>query len=69
MIEFILIISIYSNAMSTDVAASITTVPLPFKTEEECNAAGLKAKNGLIEGVSLNKSISFVCVSRLVDKK
>ena len=55
--------------MSTDVAAAITSVPVTFKTEEECNAAGLKTKNGLIEGVSMNKSVSFVCVSRTIEKK
>ena len=69
MIEFILIISIYSNAIATNTATAITTVPISFKTEEECNAAGLKAKNGLLEGVSMNKSVSFICVSHSVEKK
>jgi hypothetical protein len=64
MIEWILIISMYSNAMGSNVATSVTTIPFAFITQEECNSAGLKAKSNLVEGVSIDKSVSFVCVQR-----
>jgi len=62
--EEISIISLYSNALANSVTTSVTTVPFAFAfaSQEELTCAYLKAKSGLIEGISMNKSVCYVCV-------
>ena len=65
MVEYILIISLYSGGMAYNKALSVDSVATPFYSEEECSAAGAKIKSGLIEGVtSATTNVSFVCVKR-----
>jgi hypothetical protein len=64
MVEFFLILSMYSNAAAGSTATSVSALPIPFYSLEECSAAGEKAKAGLLEGMSMSKNVSFVCVKR-----
>ena len=65
MVEYVLVLSLYSNAMASYKAVSINTVPTPFYAEDECTVAGNKIKAGLIEGLSSSTtSVGFVCVKR-----
>lgn len=59
MIEFILILHIWTGAMSDHESQSMAVVP-GFKTIEECRAAGREGVT-LATGVRAGK---FVCVSR-----
>lgn len=61
MFEFFLIISIIGTNPTG--AVSVTTVPAPFASLEECTVAGKQAKGELIEG-GLLKGANFVCVKR-----
>ena len=64
MIEFFLIVSFYSNAGAVGQATSMVALPIPFYSQAECMAAGETAKAGLLEGITMVKSVSFVCVKR-----
>jgi len=62
MIEWILIVSMYSSFGVP--ANAVSAIPFTFATQEECNAAGLKAKSGLLDGGSSRMTVGFVCIQR-----
>lgn len=67
MVEYILIISLYSGGMAGNKALSVDSVAIPFYSEDECNSAGAKVKSNLIEGVTAaTTNVSYVCVKRTV---